>query len=60
MFYSVPDNKGNFVECHQERISKKRERILHLNYCALQTRTLKDLMGWRRFRRGQGRVQGSQ
>lgn len=40
--------------------SQRKERILHPNHCALQTRTLKDLMGWRRFRRGQGRVQGGQ
>lgn len=40
--------------------SQRKERILHLNHCALQTRTLKVLMGWRRFRRVQGRDQGSQ
>lgn len=38
--------------------SQRKERLLHLNHCALQTRTLKVLMGWRRFRRGQGRDQG--
>ena len=40
--------------------SQRKERLLHLNCCALQIRTLKDLMGCRRFRRGQGRDQGSQ